>query len=250
MEKENRKAAYINACQKRSTPKEILKQVQDDMVRHDADARMRRIVQGMTGRAGRSMVEMLGVLAIIGILSAGALKGYSNAMFKYKMNQTIDIFQGVLQRFTELEEKGIGTYIGQSDFVKYGFLEECRDDEYGCRLPIGVLVADLNDTGTFMYGSIGVHFTDSKSCIAFSSVDWGRSSPIEWFAKPEEYGGGSIYVSSGGSSEEGTVILYDAFGNRGDPITETTMSIITQACKGCDEYEYGCMYWFNIRGEM
>ena len=34
---------------------------------------------------GRSMVEMLGVLAIIGVLSAGALKGYSAAMFKYKM---------------------------------------------------------------------------------------------------------------------------------------------------------------------
>ena len=36
---------------------------------------------------GRSMVEMLGVLAIIGVLSVGAIAGYSKAMFKYKLNQ-------------------------------------------------------------------------------------------------------------------------------------------------------------------
>lgn len=36
---------------------------------------------------GRSMVEMLGVLAIIGVLSVGALSGYSKAMMKYKLNK-------------------------------------------------------------------------------------------------------------------------------------------------------------------
>ena len=36
---------------------------------------------------GRSMVEMLGVLAIIGILSVGAIAGYSKAMMKYKLNK-------------------------------------------------------------------------------------------------------------------------------------------------------------------
>ena len=36
---------------------------------------------------GRSMVEMLGVLAIIGVLSAGALAGYSKAMTQHKLNK-------------------------------------------------------------------------------------------------------------------------------------------------------------------
>ena len=36
---------------------------------------------------GRSMVEMLGVLAIIGVLSVGAMSGYSKAMMKYKLNK-------------------------------------------------------------------------------------------------------------------------------------------------------------------
>ena len=37
--------------------------------------------------AGRSMVEMLGMLAIIGVLSVGAIAGYSKAMMKYKLNK-------------------------------------------------------------------------------------------------------------------------------------------------------------------
>ena len=41
-------------------------------------------------QSGRSMVEMLGVLAIIGVLSAGGLAGYSKAMFKHKLNATMD----------------------------------------------------------------------------------------------------------------------------------------------------------------
>lgn len=39
---------------------------------------------------GRSMVEMLGVLAIIGVLSIGALAGYSYALQKYRVNEIID----------------------------------------------------------------------------------------------------------------------------------------------------------------
>lgn len=35
-------------------------------------------------QTGRSMIEMLGVLAIVGILSVGGIAGYSKAMRKYK----------------------------------------------------------------------------------------------------------------------------------------------------------------------
>lgn len=38
-------------------------------------------------QTGRSMVEMLGVLAIIGVLSVGGIAGYSKAMLKYKLNK-------------------------------------------------------------------------------------------------------------------------------------------------------------------
>jgi len=38
---------------------------------------------------GRSMVEMLGVLAIIAVISAGSLAGYSKAMRRYRLNEMI-----------------------------------------------------------------------------------------------------------------------------------------------------------------
>ena len=41
-------------------------------------------------QSGRSMVEMLGVLAIIGVLSVGGISGYSRAMMKYKLTKTLD----------------------------------------------------------------------------------------------------------------------------------------------------------------
>ena len=39
---------------------------------------------------GRSMIEMLGVLAIVGVLSVGGIAGYSKAMTKFKINKIID----------------------------------------------------------------------------------------------------------------------------------------------------------------
>lgn len=39
---------------------------------------------------GRSMVEMLGVLAIIGVLSIGGIAGYTMAMNRHKANQILD----------------------------------------------------------------------------------------------------------------------------------------------------------------
>ena len=40
--------------------------------------------------SGRSMIEMLGVLAIIGVLSVGGIAGYSKAMTKFKTNKVAD----------------------------------------------------------------------------------------------------------------------------------------------------------------
>lgn len=40
--------------------------------------------------SGRSMVEMLGVLAIIGVLSIGGIAGYTMAMRRYRANAVLD----------------------------------------------------------------------------------------------------------------------------------------------------------------
>ena len=69
-----------------------------DVYRSGTRARRR---QADATLCGRSMVEMLGVLAIIGVLSVGAISGYSKAMMKYKLNKQAEamnlLFNTVLQ---------------------------------------------------------------------------------------------------------------------------------------------------------
>ncbi len=57
----------------------------------------------MYTQSGRSMVEMLGVLAIIGVLSVGAIAGYSKAMFKYKLNKHAESFNILLNNAIQLQ---------------------------------------------------------------------------------------------------------------------------------------------------
>ena len=60
--------------------------------------------------AGRSMVEMLGVLAIIGVLSVGAIAGYSKAMMKYKLNKQAESFNSLLNSAIQLYPDLTRTY--------------------------------------------------------------------------------------------------------------------------------------------
>ena len=51
---------------------------------------------GKSASTGRSMVEMLGVLAIVGVLSVGAIAGYSKAMMKHKLNKQTEQLSTVI----------------------------------------------------------------------------------------------------------------------------------------------------------
>jgi len=60
---------------------------------------------------GRSMIEMLGVLAIIGVLSVGGIAGYSKAMQKYRINKTIEqitLIAGNVRTFFAPQKNYIG----------------------------------------------------------------------------------------------------------------------------------------------
>ena len=64
-------------------------------------------------QSGRSMIEMLGVLAIIGVLSVGGIAGYSKAMTKYRINKTIEqttLIAGNIRAFWGPQKNYIGVY--------------------------------------------------------------------------------------------------------------------------------------------
>ena len=74
---------------------------------------------------GRSMVEMLGVLAIIGVLSVGAISGYSKAMMKYKLNKQTEQINQIMM--TMVEYKSVFANAGYNEsliplFVKLNAL--------------------------------------------------------------------------------------------------------------------------------
>ena len=71
---------------------------------------------------GRSMIEMLGVLAIIGVLSVGGIAGYSKAMEKFKLNKAIGeysmLIMGVLEHLDDFKNLGTSKDVGVTDLAQ------------------------------------------------------------------------------------------------------------------------------------
>ena len=67
-------------------------------------------------QSGRSMVEMLGVLAIIGVLSIGGISGYSKAMAKFRVNKTLDQISMLVMNIRSLYSANIN-YKGLTDKI-------------------------------------------------------------------------------------------------------------------------------------
>lgn len=106
--------------------------------------------------SGRSMVEMLGVLAIIGVLSVGAIEGYSKAMMKYKLNQHAQAVNMLINNVLQLK-----------DHLKS---EPDKSTYYGTMLhklnmlPDGIeYVANTTLQDTWFNAIIAVYHTDSNA---------------------------------------------------------------------------------------
>ncbi len=71
-------------------------------VQSSTRVRKAQAVTRQTNPIGRSMIEMLGVLAIIGVLSVGGIAGYSKAMTKWKTNKTMEQIANFIDGLTTL----------------------------------------------------------------------------------------------------------------------------------------------------
>lgn len=61
------------------------------------------------------MIEMLGVLAIIGVLSVGGIAGYSKAMTKFKTNKMIDEYNSIVFNLVENYPNLLKSYASITD---------------------------------------------------------------------------------------------------------------------------------------
>lgn len=67
-------------------------------------------MRNLKSESGRSMVEMLGVLAIIGVLSVGGVAGYKAAMSAYRRNAALEVADIITQSFLIEEDAGQSIY--------------------------------------------------------------------------------------------------------------------------------------------
>ncbi|MBR1915230.1 MAG: hypothetical protein IJ830_02150 [Alphaproteobacteria bacterium] len=132
---------------------------------------------------GRSMVEMLGVLAIIGVLSAGGLAGYSKAMFKHKLNTTMDqITMLVTNIRTMYGTQGDYTGLDNEAAVNLGIVPAVMGSGATLTNPfkggVKIVTADAKTASTA--GNTGfVVAYDSlprEACIALATADFGSGA--------------------------------------------------------------------------
>ncbi len=126
--------------------------------------------------SGRSMIEMLGVLAIIGVLSVGGIAGYSKAMEKFKINKTIQqISQIVTSTRTLYASQGDYTGLSLETLKKANaFPEELTTDWYFYNEFGGFSnIYTAMDDKAFM---VSLGQLPKNICQQLASVDWGTES--------------------------------------------------------------------------
>jgi len=134
---------------------------------------------------GRSMVEMLGVLAIIAVISAGALVGYSKAMRRQRLNEIISqIALMVVNIHSFYGNQDSYETLNERTAVKYNIVTQRMHGSgntlyspYQGRINITLdkAVQDGPDKTAFVitYRDLPV-----EACIALANTDWGHGEKI------------------------------------------------------------------------
>lgn len=141
----------------------------------------------LSEQSGRSMIEMLGVLAIIGVLSVGGIAGYSKAMAKYKQNKlgdqismlvtNIRTLYGNSQDYTGLSgESAINMgAVDREMQVTPGIASAGIKNVYNSTE--SVFVSTDTDGNTFF---VTVTNLPSTACTYLASADYGSSIGSGW----------------------------------------------------------------------
>ncbi|MBO4644673.1 MAG: hypothetical protein J5716_08730 [Alphaproteobacteria bacterium] len=141
-----------------------------------------------TQESGRSMIEMLGVLAIIGVLSVGGIAGYSQAMAKYKVSKTTDQIQTMVTNIRTLfssQKNYDGLTTGNTQLLySAGILtdENCPDSS-SCSAPMNpyggmVLINYTKDDMSRSKRGFAVAYNGlpSDACVRLASQNWGDAA--------------------------------------------------------------------------
>ena len=137
-------------------------------------------------QSGRSMVEMLGVLAIIGVLSVGGIAGYSKAMAKYRINQTLDQISMLVMNIRSLYSASVdytgltSTVAIQMGIIPRNMLPAGKEEDSATEIVNayqGRVVLGVGSTGgagrSFQVAYTGL---TREACVSIASSDWGAQA--------------------------------------------------------------------------
>ena len=204
---------------------------------------------------GRSMIEMLGVLAIIGVLSVGGIAGYSQAMEKFKMNKAIGDYNmlifGLLEHEADLKKLATNANVSFTSLINYvdsaGLIpqnwqkinDSVISDAYGNHIQIfvneiGKLVVDFY-LGGFEAGDDKVWrkskaFNPKLCREIFSNIAAPLHSTLE---KAWIYGSNDSFSGDKFCSKNVTCLR------------DITLQQIKDACNSCEKEKYcAVVFWF------
>lgn len=123
---------------------------------------------------GRSMVEIIGVLAIIGVLSVGGIAGYSKAMEKLNLQKTVENFAEIIRNVSKMydSQKGFGE-LDNKEAIKIGFLPSTMikgDKTIASPLGADVIIKSVDrnrKTFVIVYNNL-----KSAECQTLAIQDW------------------------------------------------------------------------------
>ena len=153
---------------------------------------------------GRSMIEMLGVLAIVGVLSVGGIAGYSKAMNKFKTNKAIDQINMMSTNVRTLysSQKTYGGLINKVA-IRTGVIPNemysdtstsTMNNAFGGEAQISAATHVMEDD-SFV---IAIDKIPAASCVSIATTEWGGDSGSGLVA---------MAILSGGKIDEVTNML-------------------------------------------
>lgn len=131
---------------------------------------------------GRSMIEMLGVLAIVGVLSVGGIAGYSKAMEKAKNNMLIsqvsELTMNIRSLYTSQHSfKGLSNEtLIKTGFVPHEMLDMTTSPSSITHAYGGEVIVYASNIPNGLKNAFEIYFTgiSRSSCIILSTMEWGR----------------------------------------------------------------------------
>lgn len=145
---------------------------------------MNRLISSQ--QSGRSMVEMLGVLAIIGVLSIGGISGYSKAMAKFKLTKAQDQLTMLIMNTrtafaTSSGYVGLNTSLAIANNILSTDMQISGQTGYAMNAFGGqVYIASASSANGVANGAFSIVFNGlgKDACTSLASSDWGADGMI------------------------------------------------------------------------